>query len=384
MCAILRQIHLIFHVFFAGELDQLRPDAFFVDQLSAGLPLLRYLWPATRIFFYCHFPDLLLAQGRAKWSKRLYRLPFDFLEEWSMSFADAVAVNSNFTKGIVGKVWPDLTRQKTLEVVHPCVDIRDRKTIAEDDGQPMWQDTNIILSINRYERKKDVGLAIKAFAGLGKHGREGVRLIVAGGYDQRVTENFLYHKELEHICEAQGLKFATCHNLITALRVPDDVSVLFLLSVPNSLKDALLQSARLLVYTPSNEHFGIVPLEAMLVGTPVLAANTGGPLETVVDGVTGWLRDPSDVKAWSDVMDKVLHKTTQQDLEKISEAGQNRVKCEFSDAMMAERIESIMKGMAKMPRKTSAGLAVALTLALSLPSVLFLVVALLLKKRIAW
>ena len=33
-----------------------------------------------------------------------------------------------------------------------------------------------------------------------------------------------------------------------------------------------------------NEHFGIVPLESMYVGTPVIAVASGGPLETIVPG----------------------------------------------------------------------------------------------------
>lgn len=301
-----------------------------------------------------------------------------------MSFADAVAVNSGFTKGVVGKVWPGLAKKRDLEIVYPCVDIREKTTDASSDDTPMWRDTNIILSINRYEKKKDIGLAIKAFAGLGTRGGEVVRLVVAGGYDHRISENFLYHKELEQLCKSLGLKSATCNNLITALKVPDDVSVLFLLSVPNNLKDALLKSARLLVYTPSNEHFGIVPLEAMLVGTPVLAANTGGPLETVVDGRTGWLRDPSDTEAWTAVMDKVLYSTPKAELQKIAQDGQDRVRNEFSDVKMAERIEDIIKGMATAPRKTSAGLAVALTVALALPSLVLLALALLLKRQTSW
>lgn len=150
-----------------------------VDQLSAGLPWLAYLYPDTRILFYCHFPDLLLAQGRSAWWKRLYRIPFDALEQWSMSFADSVAVNSGFTKGVVGRVWPDLVKKKDLQIVYPCVDIREKKT--EGDVSPAaWNDKTILLSINRFERKKDIGLAIKAFAKLGKEGRKGVRLVLAG------------------------------------------------------------------------------------------------------------------------------------------------------------------------------------------------------------
>lgn len=164
----------------------MHPDAFFADQLSAGLPILRYLFPNVRILFYCHFPDLLLARGRDLWWKRAYRIPFDMLEEWSMSFADSVAVNSSFTKGIVGTVWPKLVREREVEIVYPCVDVREKKASAGKEGAEdeslVWRDTDIILSVNRFERKKDVGLAIRAFAGLGEHGRKGIRLVVAGEF----------------------------------------------------------------------------------------------------------------------------------------------------------------------------------------------------------
>lgn len=154
---------------------------------------------------------------------------------------------------------------------------------------------------------------------------------------------------------------------MTALGVPDDIDVLFLLSVPNSLKEALLKSARLLVYTPSNEHFGIVPLEAMLAGTPVLAANTGGPLETVVDGITGWLRSPDNVEAWTSVMDEVLHKMSDAELHKMAEAGKERVMSEFSDIKMAERLDGIIDSMADSPRQVSAGLILVLAFLSILP-----------------
>jgi len=52
--------------------------------------------------------------------------------------------------------------------------------------------------------------------------------------------------------------------------------------------------ARLCVYAPHAEPFGLVPLEAMACATPIVAIGEGGVLETVVDGVTGRLvaRDP--------------------------------------------------------------------------------------------
>lgn len=285
-----------------------------------------------------------------------------------MSFADSIAVNSGFTKAVVGKVWPELARTKDLQVVYPCVDISEKKGDVSEQMAPVWTDKKILLSINRFERKKDVGLAIKAFAGLTREGRQGVRLVLAGelrtcewhseadfvgGYDNRIQENVMCHKELVSLAENLGLKIATTKTIVTALTVADDVDVLFLLSVPNTLKDLLLKSARLLIYTPSNEHFGIVPLEAMLAGVPVLAANTGGPLETVVEGRTGWLCEPDKVERWTAVMDKVLHKISDEELSQMGKAGIERVKAEFSDVKMAERLDGIIDTMAGAKRKKS-------------------------------
>ncbi|KAI0974975.1 glycosyltransferase family 4 protein [Xylaria arbuscula] len=361
LCAILRQIHLILHIYFTSKLHDIHPDAFFVDQLSAGLPLLQYLHPQARIFFYCHFPDLLLAQGRQKWWKRVYRIPFDFLEQWSMSFSDAIAVNSNFTKGVVSRTWPALARQRELWTVYPCVDTKTKE--GNPDDKPLWNGMKFVLSINRFERKKDIALAIKAFAGLSKQKRAGVRLAVAGGYDPRVAENVGCHSELVALAESLSLKNMTVRTPQTAQAVPQDVEVLFLQNVTNILKEMLLSSARLLVYTPANEHFGIVPLEAMLNGVPVLAADTGGPVETVVEGQTGWLRSPDKLDEWTSIIDKALHELSPQDLAKMSQAGIERVKNGFGEAEMAQRLDSIFDEMLRAKRRNRSSMTTIMLLA---------------------
>ena len=134
--------------------------------------------------------------------------------------------------------------------------------MAEEPSLPTF------LSINRYERKKNIGLAIRAFARLGS---VRARLVVAGGYDSRVPENVEHHAELVELARELGVADRTVF-----LRSPSDQEKVW-----------LLRSSWCLVYTPAGEHFGIVPLEAMYCSTPVIAVNSGGPTETVVHEQTG-------------------------------------------------------------------------------------------------
>ena len=59
---------------------------------------------------------------------------------------------------------------------------------------------------------------------------------------------------------------------------------------------ALYRGAAALLF-PGEEDFGLVPVEAMAGGTPVIARACGGATETVVDGVTGCLYDEEDGRA---------------------------------------------------------------------------------------
>ncbi|KAI4205795.1 MAG: hypothetical protein LQ346_001374, partial [Caloplaca aetnensis] len=209
----------------------------------------------------------------------------------------------------------------------------------------------VVLSINRFERKKNVALALRAFHGLSKEERRDVRLVLAGGYDPRVEENVRYHEELVKLAEELGLSPATTKNVVTALSIPDDIQVLFLLSVPAQLKTMLLSAARLLIYTPTNEHFGIVPLEAMLAGVPVLAADSGGPLETVLEGKTGWLRDAEDVGKWMEIMRRVLWGMSDDELRVMGAGGKEWVQSEFSESKLAARLDEEIEAMFQAPRQ---------------------------------
>jgi alpha-1,3/alpha-1,6-mannosyltransferase len=156
--------------------------------------------------------------------------------------------------------------------------------------------------------------------------------VIAGGHDPRNAENIAYSTELIELASSLNLTYATCIPPFSS--IPEFVDVLFLHNIPTWLKSFLLDISQLLVYTPTNEHFGIVPLEAQLHSTPVLATPTGGPLETIEDNLTGFLR-PGE--KWPTILEKVL---TQGVNEEMGKRGRQRVIAEFSKEAMAARFEA--------------------------------------------
>ncbi len=68
----------------------------------------------------------------------------------------------------------------------------------------------------------------------------------------------------------------------------------------------LLRSADLVVCYPWYEPFGIVPLEAMACGVPVVVASVGGLVDSVVDGVTGAHVEPRSPIALAQAMRSLL------------------------------------------------------------------------------
>ena len=66
-----------------------------------------------------------------------------------------------------------------------------------------------------------------------------------------------------------------------------------------------------IVVCPSTkpEGFGRIPIEAQIMGKPIIAANHGGVMETIIDGQTGWLVPPNDAHALKEAIKHVLSLT---------------------------------------------------------------------------
>ena len=191
--AYLRMIYLAFYLVFFSKAEF---DLIFCDQISACVPVLK--WSGAKVLFYCHFPDQLLT-ARRSWLKRLYRWPIDWLEETTTGQADEVLVNSNFTAQVFCATFRSLVHIQP-SILYPSLNFAafDRESVAELDSVVPPQAKTIFLSINRYERKKNLPLAIIAFSRLlrrlGEEERGTVHLVMAGECEREgrvyVEENY--------------------------------------------------------------------------------------------------------------------------------------------------------------------------------------------------
>ena len=82
-------------------------------------------------------------------------------------------------------------------------------------------------------------------------------------------------------------------------------------------------------YVP--EGFGRVPVEAMAMGVPVVASSLGATIETVLEGVTGWLLPPHDPSQWAEALTNALH-LSEEERAKMADAGQKIVREHFTRA----------------------------------------------------
>ena len=90
------------------------------------------------------------------------------------------------------------------------------------------------------------------------------------------------------------LKVVGTGKMLPVLKEMAGEFVKFLGFVTDQKLRQLYANAKALIYPVEDEDFGIVPVEAMAFGTPVIAHASGGPLETVVDGKNGVLFDELD------------------------------------------------------------------------------------------
>lgn len=159
-----------------------------------------------------------------------------------------------------------------------------------------------IISVGRLVPRKGFDTVIAAMRHLPT-----AELVIVGGPDK---------SELDRDPEAQRLLGAAARH-----GVSDRVHLYG--AITREEMPMLLRSADVVVATPWYEPFGIVPLEAMACGVPVVASAVGGMLDTVVPGVTGTLIPPRAPDQCADAIAPILWNQTLRT--RLGRAGRRRV-----------------------------------------------------------
>jgi glycosyltransferase involved in cell wall biosynthesis len=142
-----------------------------------------------------------------------------------------------------------------------------------------------IVVVTRLVERKGVGNVVAALAGVAD-----AELVVAGGPER---------ERLGDDAEATRLGTLAHH-----LGVADRLALRG--RIPHEDVPALFRSADVVVACPWYEPFGLVPVEAMACGVPVVASAVGGMLDTIIDGMTGLLVPPRCPERISEALQELL------------------------------------------------------------------------------
>uniref|UniRef100_A0A158Q7S6 Alpha-1,3/1,6-mannosyltransferase ALG2 n=1 Tax=Elaeophora elaphi TaxID=1147741 RepID=A0A158Q7S6_9BILA len=243
-----------------------------VKLLTSCLPMLKWRFPNVKILFYCHFPQQLVTPMRFflyRWYSRLIGL----IEGLLFQKADLIMVNSHFTESHFLRVMPEVNPSRLMIAYPPC-DVDAIKTGVKPISRKQRQSDNkryTFLSMSRFWPEKKLDIIVKAAALIKRNSQMRPRIVLAGSVMPYIPESRIYYNLLQ--------------KMVKDLKVDDIVE--FVKSPTDPEKFALYRECDTVLYTSPNEHFGIVPAEALEQRRPVIVCNSGGPAETVIEGITG-------------------------------------------------------------------------------------------------
>jgi glycosyltransferase involved in cell wall biosynthesis len=224
-----------------------RPPAIHVGYVHTPL---RFAWDVENYLARSSFPRV---------AKAGLRIGAPFLrrwDRWAGHRPDVLVANSLNVQRRIRAAWG-----RDSSVIYPPVDVAGSSISSVDDGY--------YLVATRLLAYKRVDLAVEACARLGRD------LIVVGDGPERARLQRMAGARTRfegHVDRARLVDLlASCHALIT----------------------------------PGVEDFGIMTVEAMATGKPVVAFASGGTLETVIDGETGILFDPDTSDALAEAIERL-------------------------------------------------------------------------------
>ena len=220
-----------------------------------------------------------------------------------VSCADCALANSKYT----AERYREIYGVSETQVIYPGV------AISEFPTYPAEKE-DYILCVSRLMKFKRIDLVLDALSLLKQSGIN-KRLVIAGDGEEK--------ENLTQQCRKLGLTD----------------TVTFAGKFGRDRRDLLISyytRAQCVVFSSVDEPFGIVPIEAQAAWTPVIATRSGGPMESVVDGETGFLVEPNSVSA---LAEKILYfDQNKQVAESMGITGRKNVETMFSWEKATEQL----------------------------------------------
>ena len=182
-------------------------------------------------------------------------------------------------------------------------------------------ETKVVLYVGRFDPRKGIETLVRAVKESKLHSANNIQLIIGGGSRPGESDG-IERERIEKIVAELGMSNTTFPGRLSQEILPyyyaaADVSV-----VPSH-------------YEP----FGLVAIEAMASGTPVVASDVGGLQFTVVPEETGLLAPPQDVAGFAAAIDRILSNPEWRD--KLGQAGRKRVEAKFSWDGVAHQLSAL-------------------------------------------
>jgi len=216
-----------------------------------------------RMLWYCHTPNRE-AFDLYEWRMRR-RGPLGKAIFWSL-----IQFYKWFEFDVVPKIEKIVTNSANSQVRIKKYLHRDAEIIPPGINVSEYHNSDyekFFFYPSRITPEKRFELAIEAFRMSGLHDK-GFRLVIAGSLIGERKEHVEYYNKICEMIKGIG-----------------EVRI----NIPYPELIDLYSRCYAVLFTPINEDFGIVPLEAMASQKPVIAINEGGPAETVVHKRSGFL-----------------------------------------------------------------------------------------------
>jgi glycosyltransferase involved in cell wall biosynthesis len=191
-------------------------------------------------------------------------------------------------------------------------------------------DETIVLYVGRFDPRKGIETLVRAFAKCcdgetnGDNTTPNLRLVIVGGSDPN---------------QADGQERVRIEHLVHELGIAD--RTLFIGRVGHDRLPMYYTAADVCVIPSHYEPFGLVAIEAMACGTPVIASDVGGLRFTVVPEETGLLVPPRETEAFSQAIRRII--TDDLWVHKVRRQASARVQQNFSWTGVAIQLSDLYR-----------------------------------------